>query len=126
VRAASSSPFADDHARAIISGANNPKPETQSVHTRIVHEPENVRTVVPCYPVTPNLNTREVKAPKIVQLDTSPVLEMLAQLERIVDELQTEIQIHGGFVAENVQHRIKKQAHALLALADNPPVRRLN
>ena len=102
------SPFADDHARAIISAANNPpEPETRSLSVQMTHK--NVRLVAPYTrvevpePEPEVLRLQITKEPPKAPADYSeevaaaaPLLGKLARLEQAVSDLKTEIELHGG------------------------------
>jgi hypothetical protein len=121
-------PFADDHARAIISGANNPptttravvvpltrvevpKPEPKVVHLQILREP----------PKAPVDYSEEVAT-------AMPVLQSLARLEQVATELTTEVELYGGIVGvgKDVERRIMAVVNKLWSSANHPPVRRSN
>jgi hypothetical protein len=133
-------PFADDHARAIISAANNPPEQTRRVFISGAAPPETRTLAVPYYPMKvpepePKVVrlqiTRESKAPVDYSEEVAaamPVLEKLARLEQVATELITEIKIQGGIVGagKDVECRIMEVANKLWTSAAHPPVRRFN
>jgi hypothetical protein len=126
------SPFADDHARAIISRANKrdaaiEKYPTILTVTKAQHTP-------PSYIVQRDkpLLDYEPHASKVVHLNTSretpktpvdksaalPLEAKLALLEQAATELATEIQLHGGIVG--ARERIRVVTNRLLRLIETP------
>jgi hypothetical protein len=116
------SPFAEDHARAIISGANNP---AQEAALTITHQPGERRTVT----ITPEMITRggeplgevrrgydfgEVTRGNETRLPLS-VLRELEQLEKLARDFSVKVLQIGGISAQ-AKRRFSALADVFLAL----------
>ena len=126
------SPFADDHARAIISAANNPASQTVPLH--VVSTPAEPKVVhLNVTRGEPPFNVTRGEPPKVpVTASAEPpsldVLVKLEKLEKAAADLSLSLQIHGGIenAGEDVRCRILSAVQKLWALTDHPPVRRFN